>query len=311
MLEIVFNELSLNERVKSVAHSQAVFSNFLELADKVNSLKIAPVRIRMSLDLPNTSIGEDFYTLKDWLKSLKNEERQRYVGFLVQDPILSQNPYFSIGKNDVQGFGYAFNKNLGAISLSTNDVWNKDTYEIKSEFLSDTEEIIEETVQVKHILIASGKINHEIWLKEQFVIKQLQISKDIDNISDIWKNRETLFPTLNFCAEVENQLNSFESTNDSSFKKAIRYLLNLENHMKEVRNGTKEFDQFPGDISNDGEATLKKFSEERTFLKPNGVNEVFTLHCKLGNVRIYFTRNGENLIVGYIGRHLPTVKFEK
>ena len=310
MLEIAFNELSINEKTNSIAHSQAIFSDFMELADKITALKVAPVRIRTSVDLSVISFSNDVhYTLKDWLKTLDNERRQRYLAYLVQDPIIIDNPYYYYGTSEVYGFGYAFNNSLGSISFFTNSIWNENTYIIESQFLADDETINTETVEVRHVLEIAGKINHENWLDEQFQIKKHQLTKGVEDFEDFWKKSKILFSYLTFCLDVLEQIKSFSSVNDPKFKKALRYLYSLDKHMFEVNRNLKNYDDLPGDISNDGEATLKKYTEERTFIKPDGTSETFSVHCKLGDIRIYFTPYFNSILIGYIGKHLRTIKY--
>lgn len=310
MIEIVFNELSASIKTSSLAHTKNVFSQFMTLADKITALKIAPVRIRSSINLSNISIGTDYYTLKDWLKTLDNDSRQRYVAYLVQDPIIVDNPYFYYGDTEVSGFGYAFNNSLGLICFSVDNEWDKNTYEIRSEFLADNgEDIIFDTVEVKNLLCKEDKINHEKWIDEQFRLKKQIMSKEFVDFEDFWEKRNALFPSLLFCNDVLNQIMLYGSVNDTSFKKAVRYLHSLENHISDVNKSIKKFDELPGDISNDSEATINKYKEERTFVSPDNSSQLFSMHSKLGNLRIYFSHYNESILIGYIGKHLKTVKF--
>ena len=63
----------------------------------------------------------------------------------------------------------------------------------------------------------------------------------------------------------------------------------------------------------ESESTLKQYSQERTFTCPDGQNHVFSWHVRLTPLawRIYFypKQTGE-LIIGYIGPHLRTVRFK-
>lgn len=62
----------------------------------------------------------------------------------------------------------------------------------------------------------------------------------------------------------------------------------------------------------ESEATLRKYSQEHTFNCPDGKSRIFSWHVRLTPLawRIYFyPENHRKIIVGYIGEHLPTVKF--
>ncbi len=64
--------------------------------------------------------------------------------------------------------------------------------------------------------------------------------------------------------------------------------------------------------SGESEATLNRYSQERTFRCPDGKERLFERHIKLRfcNWRIHFfpLQHGK-VIVGYVGRHLPTDKY--
>ncbi|HWS85247.1 MAG TPA: hypothetical protein VN207_13415 [Ktedonobacteraceae bacterium] len=68
-----------------------------------------------------------------------------------------------------------------------------------------------------------------------------------------------------------------------------------------------------GKITNESQATLHTHGKERTFLCPDGEKRLFSWHMRLtpGAWRIYFhpTTYEQELIIGYIGRHLPTVDY--
>lgn len=60
------------------------------------------------------------------------------------------------------------------------------------------------------------------------------------------------------------------------------------------------------------QSKLDKYLKERTFYCPDGKERLFERHVKLRfcNWRIhFFTEQPGIVIIGYIGRHLPTVKY--
>jgi hypothetical protein len=318
MLEIVFNELSLNEPAASKGYAQSVYQDFFELADKINSLKIAPVRIRMSVDIANRTISKEYYTLKDWIKSLPNEQRQRYLGFIVQNTIITDNPYFSLGGEDVVGFGYGFINDLGVVSYSTNKVWVEQKYTITKDYLpDDNADVITDVVTVNHCILMQEKdkseLTHSTWLRKSYDEKQEGILDALETFDEFWEKKSQLFQWLDFGNEVNYQIRSYASVTDQNFKKAIRYLQSLNHHLSSVNRGNETFDNLPGDISNESEATMDKYGEERTFTCSDGQPRRFSLHAKLGDVRIYLMprKDEKRMYVGYIGKHLKTKKFNK
>lgn len=322
MLEIVFNELSFTERAASRQYAGEVYRDFFSLVDMVSALKIAPVRIRTTFDLANETISEEYFTLKDWFKTLSHDVRQRYLGYIVQDPIIVKNPYFTYYNNDCVGFGYAFIEDLVSISYSTNHTWIASQYTLTKDFLPHDGagniigEVITDEVTVNHCLSVEGRINHELWIRNAYQTRQDNDLKTVrqENDFDIfWEKKGMLFQWLEFASEVNQQVRLYGSFKNDDLKRAINYLSMLNQHLVSVNAGNAEFDNLPGDNSNDSEATLNKYGVERIFTCPDGIQRTFSLHVKLGDVRIYLIpRQADGkYIVGYIGMHLRTVKFNK
>jgi hypothetical protein len=312
MLEVAFNELSLDEKARSTDHAAMVFTNFFKLIDSINELKIAPVRIRTSVDLANRVISEKHFNLKDWLRTLGNDDRRRYISYIVQDPIITDNPYFSLGNINVVGFGYAFVNDLVSVSYPTNDKWNGEFYKITKEYLPNIDsDVIVVEVTVNHCLKKDNAITHSNWIIETYQNKQKVAGKNLLDFDDFWARRMLLFPWLEFALSVNQNIRIFGSIGSSDFKKAVRYLFSLNQHLLDINRGNHIFGEIPGDISNDGEATMNEYGDVRTFRCPDGRNRIFSMHVKLGDVRIYLwpLPNENKYIVGYIGPHLPTKKF--
>ena len=135
----------------------------------------------------------------------------------------------------------------------------------------------------------------------------------IQTIDFFWQERTQLYSQLDFSLESENMLLKFGSVNEPTFIKAARYFEKLNLHLLEAAAGRKDFDDFPGDISNDTPNTVKKYKEERTFTLPSGKKDAFSLHAKLGNLRIYLYPDAETgrVTIGHVGNHLRTTKFTK
>lgn len=323
MLEVSFNELSSGIGAASKSHASAVYKDLMFLADNIMALKIAPVRIRSYVDLANTSISKDYYSLKDWLRTVSTEERQRYLGYIAQDPIVVDSPAYYFKDNEAKGFGYAFNNDLCSISYSTNGIWVDDSYLIERisehNYSSDVEI---DQVTVRHCLLRDSDqdgeniqyINHEKHLRDSYQIKQIRAIKSLVNLDDFWDKRNLIFPYLDFSPAIINQIKSYSSVEDASIQKAISYLARLNKHLQDVNQGNATFDSLPGDVSNDSEATLQMYGEERQLPTHDGTILQYSLHAKLGgNLRIYMMPRPADLriTIGYIGSHMRTKNFKK
>jgi len=92
----------------------------------------------------------------------------------------------------------------------------------------------------------------------------------------------------------------------------VKALFELQNCCQTRNTGSFSVKEHPIEESVESEATLNKYSKERTFCCPDGKERLFERHVKLRlcNWRIhFFPEKPGKVIVGYIGRHLPTVKY--
>ena len=64
--------------------------------------------------------------------------------------------------------------------------------------------------------------------------------------------------------------------------------------------------------SGESQQTMKKYGSHRRFKLTDGRREIFELHIKTGDLRFHFFPDNNNKCVymGYIGKHLPTIKFK-
>lgn len=315
MLELYFNELSLKTQAVNPAHANTMLLALFELCDAVTALKLGTVRLRTQKGIAAQNIFFDNYNLYEFFGTLKQEDRQRYVTYLAQSAHLHDNPYYTLEDEEVIGFGHAYEAEGIAISINNADNWPAISYPIKREYLAEGDDAeIEYLVKNVSHLPNIGQITA---YKPYFSEKTLENARlnlaNINSISDFWQKREELFPNLYFCPEAEAMLLKFGSVNHPTFIKAASYLEKLNLHLLEVKMKRKKFDAFPGKISPDTKQTLTSYSEEREFTLPSGNKEVFSVHAKLGELRIYLYPDVPNtrIIIGHIGGHLNTSKYKK
>lgn len=63
--------------------------------------------------------------------------------------------------------------------------------------------------------------------------------------------------------------------------------------------------------SGEGKATMDRYGDERNFLCPDGQKRTFEWHLKgLPNawrIHIWADSHSRKILIGYVGRHLPTI----
>lgn len=132
--------------------------------------------------------------------------------------------------------------------------------------------------------------------------------------SELWERRATLFPRLQLCPPVEEQLRAL-SGSELGFAQIVEALGRLNDTLMLWKGGPFE----PGlKYSVESASTLghPSYGVMRDFECVDSMTRRFSLHLKLvaANRRIYYRPFGADTgkpsaCVGYVGPHLPTVKY--
>lgn len=316
MPELVFNELSLHSDVNNTEHAYSLLKSFFELCDSVNNLKIGTLKIKIGKDFRTLLFTGVHYDIHNFLPRFDEDERNRYSTYLAQTTFISDNPYYSYNGVETIGFGFAYENNLITVSINDAGKWSENSYTITKDYLGEEQgaDVITEKKEVKHLPHENQLDEHIAFLTESTLNKAKVDISAILTIEDFWNQRSELFEMLDFSMESENLLKKFTTVNHPQFLKAVKYFGMLNLHLIEVGLGKKKFGNLPGDISLDGEATLKKYGTERIFTLSSGNTKTFSAHVKLGgSLRIYLypEENRGRITIGHIGHHLNTVNFKK
>lgn len=103
---------------------------------------------------------------------------------------------------------------------------------------------------------------------------------------ELWNERLSLFPNLDFCGAVEPQIKSLGG-NDPRFKAVMRGPGDLQVYCDSW--DTENFDiKQLSNASGESESTLNKYSAERIFQCLDGESRFFQWHFKRWDTRIYF-----------------------
>lgn len=154
------------------------------------------------------------------------------------------------------------------------------------------------------VAMVDSKETFERWISNY---SAKSIVEQYDSISEIWEKREEIFPNLIFCGDTQKQLEGF-GINDKELRTIFEKLNSLDSYLSS--NDQLNFDDLNFQISPESSSTMQQYGNLRQFRLPNGTTEIFTLHIKLPNLRIHiFPNNKGKCFIGYIGKHLPTKKF--
>lgn len=212
-----------------------------------------------------------------------------------------------INLEDGTGCLVAYKLNGKTISLLTHSLWNE--HKISGTHITldlDTEETLFTEVQLDNIFNSS----------QVALFQSEAVDHTFQHISsglDLWDNKALLFPHLEFCESVKDQL--VEDSLGFHLKQVLLKLQRMNAYF-----GDEDTEYAPQKLGmkarTESESVQqdRELKKQRMFRMPNGENEYFFNHIGFtGNYcgRILFIPNKANkkCCIGYIGKHLKTKKF--
>ncbi len=187
-----------------------------------------------------------------------------------------------------------------AVSLCSGDEWKAHLLECEVREIIDADvdcrlESVRHASDPKHVIL------HTEWIRQG-------IQAAVSNGRELWLHRE-YFPSLQFSPGVESNLVALPS---EALHCVVRVLFLLNSYCLDWHEGERFSPEKIGcPVSPESRQTLEKYTDERTFSCGDGEKRLFSWHAKPGKWRIYFdpAPGPGQLYVGYVGKHLPTVKF--
>jgi len=147
--------------------------------------------------------------------------------------------------------------------------------------------------------------------KETYSIFKKKCLWDI-TANSLWERKEMLFSRLILCPHIENDLKKIGSMYLSQIvsrlialdKYADTKWISGEFNYKDANNSTSLI------IHKESDRTMDKYGNKRLFKMPDGTPKYFELHIITGELRFHFYPENYKIYIGYIGPHLPTVKYK-
>ncbi|MEE3718249.1 hypothetical protein V2H45_16035 [Tumidithrix elongata RA019] len=314
-LDIVLNELSLETPASDRAIARQWMTNLIQTVRSINAQTKSQAILRSYYDFHSTFLTSN-YALRQWLNdnSVDREERRFIRSLTTKAPfsegILESDEVHSIENNIGScefryqgklaiGLGIAHLLDVISVSVTSASCWDCSYLDL------DAISIDEDDAKIT-IVHASRKEHiqdHVEWIKNH-------VYGNIDG-RDLWNQKEKLFPNLQFCASVEKQLQSL-SIGNSMLNPVKNRLLELQKYAENWTEGGFDSNKLACKATPESEATLQQYSQERTFICPDDQKRIFSWHVRLTPLawRIHFyPEQSRKILIGYIGNHLPTAKF--
>jgi hypothetical protein len=312
-MEPVLNERSLEPApVPTLDRAQSLVA-VLGRLDKLGFPRV----LRHARDAIDLNV-EEARTLKEWLfREAPREMRQFLGGRLSKAPFVEELHAHRedetglllealYGGERALGAGIAYLRDAPAVALRGVPRWEVDPLVLTLTRMN-ADAVEELRVEVIHLCRPEQIDAREKALRER-------VLSAVDGGDDLLSRRLSLYPRLTFCDGAQRQLRGL-SGREIFFQHVVLALSRLDAALGTWAASALE----PGmDSSHESKQTLahSSYGPMRDFSCPDGRTRRFSNHLKLFscNWRIYYfeTRSDEaggHALVGYVGTHLPTVKY--
>jgi hypothetical protein len=312
-MDQIFNEISLSACHPNRHSARGAMERMVEVSKKLCDYGFSKT-VRTTQDFRQRLLAPD-YSINDWVrdKDVDLEKRRLFLTFATASPYIEK--FYDQLEDDRElieyrlcdelalGLGLAHLWDIPVVSLS-GDVRFGDGDVFLERFITTADNESSENVKVKSIASGSylersgGEIRNSL-------LRKILSGKDIVSLA------EELFPHLCFTTSAQKQIVDLKGS-EQFFPEVVRHLSALDRCAQAYSGGAFEPDL---DWSTESTATMKvkKYAAMRKFLCSDSVVRTFKLHSKIlsANKRIHFYPEMKKRLVfiGYVGDHLPTVKY--
>lgn len=314
-MDIVINELSYEDINESLQEDQArkIMGTFVMLLVTCKQ-KFTNIAIRYDTELYNSLKFNEAYSLAKWMSDPQTDReiRQTLVSLLTRSPYLSEEEINDkdvyslgcyIGDKEARGILAAYLLDGIAASIPLSTSWDNHEVSAILETINEDSDVLQSAIVIRHISEIKHLTSHELYFKNT-------IFTMLNTYQELWAQRQNFFSKLQFCESVEKDIASLEK---KQFLQVRNKLYELNHYMENTYDGLFNGDSLPGKTTPDSIETLKRYSKERTFLCPDGIERIFSWHMRVtpGAVRIFFKIDCDIMYIGYVGNKLPTISDPK
>lgn len=304
---LVFNDLSTSRMVENVTLAEGCLGEFSDV------LIDARIKGKKIFVVPDSFLQLQIaagYSIGRWLSQSKDGDREKrlriktlvdrrslYEDCVPREEMERQDVEYLCAGDVAKGLFVAYSIDGLALSVNSSERWDRTRIDLDENWL-EGERVNTRVLEVPHCCRPGQLDAHVEWLQQRGQVLP-------EDGSELWVERSSFFPHLDFCESVEEQLKPL-GANDPKFKAILRGLIDLERYCQSWTSTGFDIHQL-SNASGESESTLSMYSDERTFRCPDDQDRVFEWHLKRGDMRIHFFDfpGARRILVGYAGSHLP------
>ena len=311
---LVFNELSADEPARTRQAARVRMKDMLEAVAALAGGRAANLTAVDSFDLYGMRLTTD-YDLTGWLRDRAVDRDLRNffwtistklddldIGEAVRDRFYLSE--FHVGNRNAPGLGLAFLLGTVAVSLPSEERWRRVRIRLRYTWLEN--DGTERRRDVVAINVADG--GHAASAIDE-TSKQARVALTASPAL-LADRKRACFPHLDFGPDVDDQLARVPV---EMLHRIIAKLIVLDDVVRRWRRDAAESPVLPK-IHSESEPTMQQYGDRRVFRSASGASETFRLHAMVGDryrIHLRIDRRDRSVEIGYVGEHLPTVKFPR
>ena len=293
-------------------------SDFAETLKAAVAHRVTVLRMRDNFgDLP---LSPD-YPMAAWFddNSVSRDERDFVLNYATQYSLI--RPYDGDLRGDdefqsdrslfegrfrgeiAEGLGFAYLLKGLSLSILSEQCWDTDWLNLDCfEWEPERRDFVEKSETLRHV----ARSHHVTDTHVSWIEKRIRV--DVRTGPDLIQRAGSLFPNLVFCSGARKQIEKLESSS-IHLPRILERLFELEKLANAWTQNGFNYGQIHN-ASPESPSTMGRYGEQRRFVCPDGQGRTFEWHLKgLPNawrVHILADAKEKKILIGYVGRHLPT-----
>ncbi len=317
-MELSFNELSLMTTSPSIDEAREKMTRFIGVIRATTRYGVA-LTIRTPRNFRQAPLAAG-YVVENWIRDhtrVSKEERAFLLAVATKGPYAEEVFGAMRGATDCEclhdghqatGLGIAYLCDSPAVGFSGQAYTDIDYAVVDVTYISDVD-VVNESVEV----CVLGYIEH-VRARENWIRQRVDRERQLPDGTTLWRRRMQRFPRLIFCDSTRRFIEQI-GAGDHSLRHIVRHLEIIDSTCDAWIDGP--FDPRGIEWSNESGETMEhaRYGPMRIFKCPDGKSRPFIAHSKIrgSNLRIHFfaddTGESRVVMIGYVGPHLPTVKY--